>query len=134
MKICLISNLYAPHIRGGAERVVAQLARDLSARGHDVHVITSAPWREVGFGSTQRLEHGVKVHRLFHWCFYFNLTSGHQPFFLRAMNLIWSHLNIPFAWHTIKIAQELKPDVVHTHNLSGTSFLIPVFLRATGVK
>ena len=40
MKICMISNLYPPHILGGAEIIVDKLVRNIASKNHDVIVIT----------------------------------------------------------------------------------------------
>lgn len=134
MKICYISNLYPPHVRGGAERIVARLAYEMGQRGHETHVITSAPWRDVQFGETQRMEGPVRVHRIFHWTCYFNLESGRQPVWLRVINLSWTCKNFIFAARVYKILKRLQPDVVHTHNLAGTSFLIPIVIKMLHIK
>src|SRR5438309_2342704 len=42
MKIALVCDWYAPRL-GGIESQLDDLARELSARGHDVHVITATP-------------------------------------------------------------------------------------------
>lgn len=134
MKICYISNLYTPHVRGGAERVVQRLAHEMVQRGAETHVITSAPWSEVQFAEVQRTESGVHVHRIFHWTFYFNQDSGRQPVWLRFINLTWSMKNFIYAIRIYKILKRIRPDVVHTHNLAGTSFLIPVVIKLLGIK
>ncbi len=43
MKILLISNLYAPHARGGAEAVVETVAGGLVQRGYRVGVPAAGP-------------------------------------------------------------------------------------------
>lgn len=134
MKICYISNLYPPHLRGGAERVVFYLAQEMAARGHDVQVITTAPWKDVQFGDETTEEKNVLVHRIFHWGFYFNLHSGHQPVWLRFLNLKWSHINFLFAYQVFQTLRRHRPDVVHTHNLAGTSYLIPLLLKLMHIK
>ncbi len=134
MKICYISNLYPPHVRGGAERIVHRLANEAVMHGHDAHVITSAPWREVQFSEIETREHRVHVHRIFHWTFFFNLDSGQQPAWLRILNLSWSCKNFLFAWRVYKILRRVRPDIVHTHNLAGTSFLIPLVIKMLHIK
>lgn len=134
MKICYITNLYPPHVRGGAERIVARLAREAQVRGAQVHIITSAPWKEVQFAEHVTDEQGVFVHRIFHWSLYFNLKSADHAVLARAVNLLWSCINFMFAWRVVRILRRIKPDVVHTHNLAGTSFLIPVAIRVLNLK
>lgn len=134
MKIALITNLYPPYARGGAEKVVEMLAHELVSRGDEVEVITSAPWKDVQFGSLFREERGVIVHRVFHWCLYFNGFSSRKPTWLRLINLGWTGKNILFAWAVWNILRERKFDVIHTHNLAGTSFLIPLMIRFLKVR
>ncbi|MDQ5952614.1 MAG: hypothetical protein QG626_743 [Patescibacteria group bacterium] len=45
MKIGIITNLYPPHTRGGAENVIVRTVGQLLALGHDVFVITGQPKR-----------------------------------------------------------------------------------------
>lgn len=129
MKICLISNLYPPYVRGGAEYVVQQLARGLVARGHRVHVVTTAPFSRVFFGTQVVIEDGVVVHRTFHWNLFFTLSSGRRPVWLRLLAHAWTLKNVLLAWRVSEILQHGRFDVVHTHNLAGTSFFIPVMIR-----
>ncbi|MBN2859033.1 MAG: glycosyltransferase family 4 protein [Sphaerochaetaceae bacterium] len=41
MRILIISNLYPPHVLGGYEILCGQVVGHLTARGHEVHVLTS---------------------------------------------------------------------------------------------
>lgn len=41
MRILIISNLYPPHVLGGYEILCGQVVDHLTARGHEVHVLTS---------------------------------------------------------------------------------------------
>lgn len=134
MKICYITNLYPPHVRGGAERIVARLAREAQLHGHEVHIITSAPWKDVQFAEHVTDEQGIFVHRIFHWSLYFNLKSGNHAVLARAVNLAWSCVNFLFAWRVVRILRRVRPDIVHTHNLAGTSFLIPVAIRVLNIR
>ena len=43
MKIVIINNLYAPWVRGGAERIAEKTAEGLAKAGHEVFIITTAP-------------------------------------------------------------------------------------------
>ena len=57
MRVCLVSKSYGPNAAGGISRQRQVLARALTKRGNDVHVITLG--NPVGI----RVQHGVKVHR-----------------------------------------------------------------------
>jgi glycosyltransferase involved in cell wall biosynthesis len=134
MKICYITNLYPPHVRGGAERIVARLAREAQLHGHEVHIITSAPWKDVQFAEHVTDEQGIFVHRIFHWSLFFNLSSGEYPAAFRFLNVVWSCVNFMFTWRVVRILRRVRPDIVHTHNLAGTSFLVPVAVRVLNIR
>jgi glycosyltransferase involved in cell wall biosynthesis len=55
LRIALVADHYAPHL-GGIETHVQALAQQLSARGHDVHVITTYPGNDT--------DDGLRVHRV----------------------------------------------------------------------
>ncbi len=134
MRIMIMTTLFAPYARGGAERVVEQLAYGLARRGHDVHVVTTAPWRDVQWGSMRRSEGGITVHRLFHWAGYFSGDVCGRSTVSRAAHFLWCLKNIFYAVSVWRVVQRIRPAVVHTHNLFGSSFLIPLVLRAMGVR
>jgi len=134
MKICYITNLYPPHVRGGAERIVARLAREERALGHEVHIVTSAPFKTVQFSVHTSVEGGITIHRVFHWALFFNLHTGEHSVATRLVNLAWSLVNVGFAWRVARTLRQMRPDVVHTHNLAGTSFLIPAVLKSLRVR
>lgn len=59
MKICLVNSFYTPW-RGGAERYVMSLAKQLTKKGHEITVLCS----EKPLRSGQTMEDGVAVQRL----------------------------------------------------------------------
>ncbi len=60
LRVCLVSQFLPPEETSGTGRFVLDTARELAARGHDVHILTSS---SVGH-DTVDLEEGVWVHRL----------------------------------------------------------------------
>src|SRR5262249_50679391 len=69
---CLVSFEYPPEDFGGVGRYTADLAAGLTARGHDVHVMTrSADWPRVDF------EDGVWLHRTVTHGFGLKELAGH---------------------------------------------------------
>ena len=137
MKVCIINNLYPPYTRGGAEQVVVKTVEGLLLAGHTVVVITTAPKTtisspyegEVRRGSNMPVIYRVTPRNLF---FY---TDAHQHnFFAR---LVWHSIDI-FHISSMRYVEEIlkkeKPDVVHTHNLMGMSFLIPRMIRRLGIR
>ncbi len=118
MKICLVSNLYPPLIRGGAEIYVGRLASALALE-HEVVVVTSEP----GFHGAPRREtsrDGVVVYRVAP----FNVGHlstlprqlGTQAAY-RAIDLY--HPQVAAAMHAV--VERERPDVVHVHNWVGLS-------------
>jgi glycosyltransferase involved in cell wall biosynthesis len=131
MKIALVSGLFAPHSRGGAERVVEEESAGLNALGHQVHVVTAVPWSQAGFKVVQSVEAGVHVCRLFVPNLFFYNEMGKYG---AARRSLWHGLdivNVIAAARLAKLLYRIDPDVVHTHNLKGFGFLVPAMLRHT---
>lgn len=129
MKVCVISNLYPPFVRGGAEQVVAKTVQGLKVEGHDVVVITSTPEQ----GSVQE-EGGVTIYRLHPKNIFFYTDAHKHGIFSR---LLWHLINIfhrGIASEVENILRDTKPEIVHTHNLMGLSFLIPRVIQKLGLR
>ncbi|MBF0530905.1 MAG: glycosyltransferase, partial [Deltaproteobacteria bacterium] len=63
LKIALICDWYHPRL-GGIETHLGDLARQLSAQGHEVQVITSTPGEAPGKALEEDEEFGLRLHRL----------------------------------------------------------------------
>ncbi|HCU48149.1 TPA: hypothetical protein DIC39_03810, partial [Patescibacteria group bacterium] len=64
MKIGIVTNLYPPLVRGGAEWLTYLVAREFVKQGHQVIVITlAAPGAAGGDHGVGKTEEGVKVYR-----------------------------------------------------------------------
>lgn len=129
MKICLINNLYPPYARGGAEEVVARTAQGLKNAGHEVVLITGAPCSDEPI-----VEEGVKIYRLAPYNLYFYPTGAKHGWLARLVWHLIDIFNFVLARKIKKILQVEKPDVVHTHNLMGLSFLVPTVIRKLNLK
>ncbi|OGH60056.1 MAG: hypothetical protein A2725_00190 [Candidatus Magasanikbacteria bacterium RIFCSPHIGHO2_01_FULL_33_34] len=129
MKICLITNLYPPYSRGGAEHVVFKTVRGMLDQGHEVVVITTTPDdNEEDIGEFLSIYH-YKPSNLF---FY---TQAHKHnVFVRALWHIVDMFHFGSARYVKDILEKEKPDVVHTHNLMGIGFLIPAVIRKLKIK
>ena len=44
MKVCMITDVYYPYVKGGAEKRISKVAERLSEKGHDVHVYCMKFW------------------------------------------------------------------------------------------
>ncbi len=128
MKIGIITNLYPPHARGGAETVIVRTVQELLARGHDVFVITGQP-RSEGSGILLDRSTVERIYRFFPRNLYFTLNDHKYPWVIR---LFW-HVIDAFSGHGPEVVRTIlvneQPDVVITHNLKGLGLSIPRSLR-----
>lgn len=134
MKIGIISNLYPPFVRGGAEIIVSTLAEGLKDNLHHVFVISTQP--HAGLSSMwpqMRETRGVKVYRFYPWNIYYYLNDYAYPAIVRFVWHILDIFNVHSYLAVRSIIAKEKPDVVITHNLMGIGFLIPWLLRRRGI-
>jgi glycosyltransferase involved in cell wall biosynthesis len=125
MKICLINNLYPPYERGGAEKVSAQMVKNLKAENHNVFIITTKP----KFPDLKKNEND----KIFYIkSDFFNL--GKKSIFIK---FFW-HLKNLFSFYQYKKILEIlnkeKPDLVISHNLIGLGFLTTQAIKLSGAK
>lgn len=143
MKFAIISNLYPPLIRGGAEIIAAQEAKGLKKAWQHVFVVSTKP-RSIKINKQTvnsdnhnfwlDEEDGVAVYRFVPLNIYYYIND-----FLHAVpwRLLWHIIdtfNIYSYWQVKKILLKEKPDVVITHNLMGLGFLTPLLIRRMGIK
>jgi len=109
--------------------VVASTIAGLKARGFEVIVITAAP-RSSGYRASKPVEEdGVRVYRFFPRNLFFYGDDYRHSVPARFVWHIFDVFNI-FSYFTIKqILLREQPDVVHTHNLKGIGYLIPLLVR-----
>jgi len=115
MKFLIITNLYPPYARGGAERVAELQARGLRAAGHEVVVLTTGP----DFFLKEFVEDGVRVLRYRPLNIFWYKNIGHYPFLLR---MVWHKLDAiaPHGLYVFRRAiDQENPDVIISHNLRG---------------
>jgi len=144
MKIGIITNLYPPFSRGGAEIVAAIQAEELKKSWQHVFVVSTKPrllkvrgesgLQQVNNYITKDEVNGIPVYRFTPANLYYYLDDFKFPGFIRFVWHLIDTLNI-FSYFTIKkILQSEKPDVVITHNLMGLGFLTPLLLRKLAIK
>ncbi len=118
MKIALVHNLYEPYAKGGAEKVVKEMAEKLSSFGNDIFIITTEPKKKNLIKSNT--ENNFKKYYL--PSSYYNLSD-----IPKALRLFW-HLNNFYNPKKEKIIEEIlkneKPDLIITHNLIGLGFFL----------
>lgn len=122
MRILICSNVYPPKFIGGAEIVAHRQALALQSLGHDVHVF-AGDIRDIGprhhfFHETYD---GIEVSRV-------RLT--HEDFALDGANFVNPAVEQLF----VKVFEEFRPDIVHSHNLLGLSANIPLLAWERGAR
>lgn len=128
MKVLTLNNLYAPNIRGGAERSVQLLAEALVRSGVAVTVVSTDE------EECDRVEvNGVNVVMLppanLHWAFGDDSPSSLQ-------RKLWHLVDIynPIMRNRLAaVMRTERPDVVHTNNLQGISTAAWAAAAAEGV-
>lgn len=116
MKILLINSLYTATVVGGAELFVRALAESLAEAGHEAVVASTTPKD----AHTERVG-GVKIRYVrlknLHWPF--AEEDGHPA--LKPLAHAIDTYNPLMAREAARIMDAERPDIVHTHNLSGFS-------------
>ncbi len=112
MKIAIVSNYYPPNAKGGAEIVASRIADELSARGHEIFVLTRNTYPH----------------------FPFNISNSERlPFFLKLFWHVFDLFN-PFSNRIIdRVILEEKPDVFLTHNLKGIGVNLSRAIQRRGI-
>lgn len=113
-KILFINSLYHPYKVGGAEISVQILAEELVSQGNEVVVITLAEQTET------KVINGVKIYYLEIENLYFPATYNANI----LQKAVWHGLDSYNPFYKRKITQIIRderPDLVHTHNISGFS-------------
>ena len=117
MKVLILHTLYAPHIGGGAEIVVRQLAEGLQDRGCSVAVLATGPQP----GLVDDVVSGVRVYRAGLDNFYWHFTQSRPNPLLRLGWHVRDRYNRSMRRHVRKVIELERPDVVLCNNLTGWS-------------
>lgn len=101
MKILFLSEEFPPAIQGGSAIVVYNLANELKNRGHDVFVITAVSNK---LDPGEEIFKGIKVFRVY---------ANYHPRWQAWLSL-YNPKNVR---QVEKIIKEIKPDIIHAHNI-----------------
>ncbi|MBI5254605.1 glycosyltransferase [Candidatus Falkowbacteria bacterium] len=136
MKICIITNLYAPHVRGGAELIAETMAHGFIAAGDSVIIISTKPTAglsvepafappSAGLRTDKQASAESRIYRFLPLNIFYYLNDFKH---CAAVRLLWHFFDM-FNWHSAKVVAGIlkneKPDLVITHNLKGIGLLIP---------
>ncbi|MFA5047542.1 MAG: glycosyltransferase family 4 protein [Patescibacteria group bacterium] len=128
MKIVVISSLFKPQARGGAEIVAEAIARGLKARGQEVAVIS------IGRRNIQEQIDGLPVFRVQPVNVFNFLDISSQPVILRLLWHFFDLFNFSQANKISKILQAEKPDLVIANSLKGLGYLVPRAIKKLKIK
>ncbi len=134
MKICVITSLYKPYAKGGAEHIVENIVNGLIEKGNNVIVITTKPPRlkeKIPLNPpSQKGE--LSVIRFYPWNLFWFGDIDKKAICLRLPWHIIDVFNIQSFFKVKKILKKEKPDVVMTHNLKGIGYTVPI--ASTGIR
>jgi glycosyltransferase involved in cell wall biosynthesis len=130
VKIAIVSQLYKPFFKGGAEISSELLARGLKDAGHEVFVISSAAG---GAKPGADEVDGIVVHRLRTGLPYDVMSSGPKSKWAKGLCHAIDIWNPTVFAATKKLLRAERPDVLHTNVIVGLSTSVWSAARATGV-
>lgn len=127
MKILQINSLFAPRRFGGAEVLLERLSDSLARRGHQVQVACLSP------EPAPRQDAPLEVHEFGLRNIYWPFDGQHPRPWLKA---VW-HLRNSFgqggASDIDLLLKRQRPDLVHTHNLSGFTTAVWGAIQSHGI-
>lgn len=133
MNVCVISGLYSPYTRGGAETVVKTVVNEMRTASR-VSVITTMPFSGLSsFFPSRTEEEGVVIYRFYPLNIFSYISIGTHSFVLRILWHVIDFFNIHAAITTWFLIKHIHPQRVYTHNLKGLGFLVPFVTRLSRV-
>jgi glycosyltransferase involved in cell wall biosynthesis len=128
LNILLVNSSYPPNVVGGAERVVQTLAEGLVKSRHQVTLITGQPGKD-----TTRVDvNGVRVYYVPFKNIYQSLGGADRGPLARATWHLIDTYN-PMMSHAVgNVLDEVRPEVVNTHNLVGFSVATMAIIKERG--
>lgn len=129
MKILVLHTLYAPHIGGGAERMVKQVTEGLQRRGHELVVLATGPQD----GLHDETVDGLHIYRAGLRNFYWHYTQR-RPQPLARLGWHWrDRYNRDMRSPLREVIAAEQPDLVLCHNLTGWSISAWDEIKAAGL-
>lgn len=136
-KICLITSVFSPYNKGGAEVVVNNIVNGFKNKNKEIIVITVGEFKgPSSFWPKKYLENNVLIYRFYplNLFSFININKYASRPFLR---LIWHGLdmfNFHSYWVIKHILKKEKPTVVMTHMLKGIGYLTCRAIKKLNIK
>ncbi|NQV90356.1 glycosyltransferase [Candidatus Uhrbacteria bacterium] len=120
MKIGIVTNLYPPDARGGAELVAQRVADALYERGHEVFVLSTQPYDGLRSLFPRIRERTLEaVYRFFPLNLYYLRDDRSIPFPVRLLWHVIDLFSIGGARAIRSVIRDENPEIIITHNLKG---------------
>ncbi|MCW3148888.1 glycosyltransferase family 4 protein [Stutzerimonas stutzeri] len=129
MKILFLNAFYPPHVGGGAEVVLRQLAEGLQRRGCDVAVLATGP--EAGL--QQQVQEDIRVYRAGLYNLYWHFTQQRPGRLARIGWHVLDRYNKRMRRYVRAVIDLEQPDIVVSNNLTGWSISAWDEISAAGV-
>lgn len=130
LRVLIINTLYPPQAFGGAEKSVQFLAQGLAAIGHETTVLSIRP----GAGTVDQMEGGVRTIYVPMRNLYFPWPNdAPHSTTAKAMWHMLDMMNPAMAQLVEQTIASVRPQIIHTNNLSGFSTLAWSKARAAGI-
>lgn len=117
MKICMISNLYPPHVLGGAEIIVDKLVRNLADRNHEIVVITCSTDDKEKI----QKEDNITVYHINKTKLYPVYRQTEAKGYVKPLWHLFDLWNRKCQKKIIEIVKKEKCDLIHINNFKGLS-------------
>jgi len=136
-KICLITSIFKPYTKGGAETIFNNIVDGFKKTNHDFFIITLCPWQGIkSLFPRKYAENGVQIYRFYalNLFSYINIQKYSKHPLWR---LLWHFFDM-FNLHSYLVIKHIlkkeKPQVVMTHNLKGIGYTIPHAIQNSKIK
>ena len=135
MKITIISNLYKPYTRGGAEVIVENVINGLLEKKHDVTLITTQPFKGIKtLFPKKENKKNLNIYRFYPLNIFYYLNDYKHSFITRFIWNILDTFNIHSFIIMLSLLNKNKGEVVMVHNLKGIGYLTILAAKLKGLK
>jgi len=135
--ICLITSVYKPYVRGGAESVVTNIVDGFQKTSHQIFVITICPFQGLAsLWPKKYIEDNLVIYRFYplNLFSYLNINKYKKQPILRLFWHGFDMFNL-HSYFTIKhILKKEKPNIVMTHVLKGIGYLTCRAVKSCKIK
>jgi len=136
-KICLITSIFSPYTRGGAETVVKNIVAEFKNKNYEIIIITICPYQKISsLWPKKTSENGLTIYRFYplNIFSYLNINHYQNHAFWRLLWHGFDMFNLHSYFIIKKILRSERPPVVMTHVLKGIGYLTCRAIKSLGIK